>query len=532
MSLDWLVDEFNGICQDLGAPLIVILFYWFRFRTLKGTRSYTTRALFSAGVITFITPFVIIYAVLPGKLLPLSAVWVVISVWLVPFVPATWRDFCQGLAGIPARAFALRDLLAASSFELRPDDVPVIRRKLGRIGYQIDDYLAVQSTAIQSRLLKITAILLHLERMSAKRETFIERNSEHYSDLQRSFDLLSFEAIRVLKNSAAIYGAIMEESKVQPDDWHALDSLAAQDSRANQLQLAAQTAAGGMLEDLRKDMDFLLDNLLLFVARSALSGEGSSSGRKRRLEAIGFTLNTPPSNVMWWVVATVVAVTVGSSLMWLYVLKGYHSPGDGEFGPEFGTMRIFVVSSMNLIVSFWLVDYLKRHYAFANEGMFSQVPTGFIVFAGLCSALLIFPVQAYFDYNQFHDRNFVRVVAGDLPLLLMPWSIAAMTALLVQDSTWRNFKSGRIKRVMDGVTFGTGMTLALLLIWSIHKISPVPVMEAMDGFSMAAMVLGVFAVTFAFGFVIGYLVIAPIRENSSLRRADRDMMSGAALMGT
>jgi Na+-translocating ferredoxin:NAD+ oxidoreductase RnfE subunit len=92
-----------------------------------------------------------------------------------------------------------------------------------------------------------------------------------------------------------------------------------------------------------------------------------------------------------------------------------------------------------------------------------------------------------------------------------------------------DFKSDRIKRVMDGLTFGMGMTLALLLIWAIRKISPIPVMEAMDGFSIAAMILGVFAVTFAF--VIGYLVIAPIRENSSLRHADREMMSGAALMG-
>jgi hypothetical protein len=50
-------------------------------------------------------------------------------------------------------------------------------------------------------------------------------------------------------------------------------------------------------------------------------------------------------------------------------------------------------------------------------------------------------------------------------------------------------------------------------------------MEAMDGFSIAAMVLGVFAVTFAFGFFIGYLVIASIRENASLRHADREMMS-------
>ncbi len=56
----------------------------------------------------------------------------------------------------------------------------------------------------------------------------------------------------------------------------------------SQLQLAAQTAAGCMLEDLRKDMDLLLNNLLLFAARAALAGEWTLVRSKRRLGAIGF----------------------------------------------------------------------------------------------------------------------------------------------------------------------------------------------------------------------------------------------------
>jgi hypothetical protein len=526
VSLESLIEGLNDLCGSLGGPLIVGLFYWFRFHTLKGTRSYTTRALFYGGVITFITPFVVIYAVLPEKLSPLGAVWVVIFLWLVPIFPAAWRSFCQGIAGIPSNALGLRDLLAASSFELQPDDVPILRRKLGRIGYQIDDFLAVQSTAIQSRFLKIAAIMLHLEQWCAKREKFIERNSEHYSDLLRVFDLLSFKAIRALKNSSAIYGAIMEESKVQPDDWHALDSLATQNSPSNQLQLAAQTAAGGMLEDLRKDMDFLLDNLLLFVARAALAGELSFAGRKRRLEVIGFTVNMPPPGIMS-TVALAVAVTVGWSLIWLVALNGsIDIPGDKFFG----VTRTFVVTPTTFIVSFWLVHHLKRHYAFANEGMFGQTPVAFILLAGLWIALLIFPLQAYFDYNQFHGRDFRQVLAGDLPLLLFPWSIGTMTAMLVQDSMWSGFKSGRTKRVMDGVTFGAGMVLAVLLIWAINKIAHVPVMEALDKSSTAVIIVGVFVGTFAFGFVIGYLVIARIRERSSPYLADREMMPGEALM--
>ena len=193
-----------------------------------------------------------------------------------------------------------------------------------------------------------------------------------------------------------------------------------------------------MLEDLRKDMDCLLDNLLLFIARAALAGERNFAGRKRRLEAIGFTLNLPPPGIMS-TVSIAVAVTVGWSLIWLIALQGsINIPGNEAAG----IMRTMVVTPADFIVNFWLVHHFKRHYAFANEGMFGQAPVGFILTAGLWSVILIFPLQAYFDYNQFSDRSFVQAVLGDLPLLLFPISIGTMTALLVQDSVWRGLKPG------------------------------------------------------------------------------------------
>lgn len=516
------VKGLDAICNDLGGPLIVALFYWFRFHTLKGTRSYTTKFLFAFGVITFITPFLVIYAMLPQKMSPLAGIWLLIFIWLVPVVPTAWRSFCHGLAGIPFRALDLRNVLASSSFELRPDDIPALRRKLGRIGYQTDDFRAVQSTAIQSRFLKISAIVLHLEQWSARGEGFIDRNSEQYADLLCVFDALSFRTVRVLKNSAEIYGAMIEESKVEPDDWHALDSLATRSTPISQLQLAARTAAGSMLEDLRKDMDSLLNNLLLFVARATLSGEWNFAGRKRRLEAMGFAINSPPPDIMR-TVAIATAVTVGWSLVWLLAFsKSFHIE-------QHATMRTVVVSPMYFVVNFWLVNYFRQHYAFANEDLFGRMPGGFVVSVGLCSAVLIFPVQAYFDFIQFPDRPFPQVLLHDLPLLILPWGIGAMTALLIQDSVWDGFKSDRAKRVMDGALFATGLTLLVLLLLAVHKILHVPAMETVDHASARAFVAGVLVSTFAFGFVIGYLVMARLREISSRYPADNKLISRPAL---
>jgi hypothetical protein len=105
-----------------------------------------------------------------------------------------------------------------------------------------------------------------------------------------------------------------------------------------------------------------------------------------------------------------------------------------------------------------------------------------------------------------------------------------MTALLVQDSMWSSFKSRQTQRVMDGVTLGAGMMVTVLLISAIHRYFDIPVMEALDEASTAVVVIGVFVVTFAFGFVIGYLVIARIRESASPHYADKEPMLGEAMM--
>ena len=118
MTLDNVVDALNASFESFGGPLLVVLFYWFRFHTLKGTRSFTTKPLFVFGVAVFITPFLVAYAILPDKLSPLAAIWLLMFVWLVPVVPKAWRKFCQELAGIPVSAFALRDALAASPFQV------------------------------------------------------------------------------------------------------------------------------------------------------------------------------------------------------------------------------------------------------------------------------------------------------------------------------------------------------------------------------------------------------------------------------
>jgi hypothetical protein len=294
----------------------------------------------------------------------------------------------------------------------------------------------------------------------------------------------------------------------------------------SQLQLAAQTAAGSMLEDLRKDMDSLLNNLLLFVVRAALAGEWTLVGSKRRLGAIGFTLDASSPGFVKFV-ASVAAFAFCWSLSWL-VLSGrlIHLPGD-QFVAE---LRTLLTTPLYFIVNFSVVYHFKQRYAFANENIFGRLPIGFILSIGLCSTLIVFlPVQALFDVCQFSDEP-LSAVLYDLPLLIFPWGIGTMTALLVQDSTWGR-RSRRTRQLRDGLVFGGGMTVLLAVLMAIYQVVPMPVMRVVDGMPASTFFVDLVIPTFAFGFIIGYLTIGRLREAAARCPVWKPDLAAPALAG-
>ena len=530
MSFETFVAGMNNAGEYLGAPFIVVLFYWFEFHTRKGTRSYTTFLLYCIGIVVFVLPFLLAYLAIfhlfRDELSASSAICLTMLIWLVPGPPRWWRDFCQSLARIPDHAHGMQTKLSTAAWELNPADWPDISRKLVRIGYQVDDLRAIQSAPIQSRFLKIAALMYHLEQWKLTDSVFFERNSEHYSNLLAIYDLLSFKAVRVLKNTGAIYGAIMENNKVQPDDWSALDTLSARTDSGNRLQSIAQNAAGGMLEDLRKDMDFLLDHLLLLTARCVLANEWTFEGRKRRLEAVGFTVTPPGSEILWMTLAAI-GLTLVTVLTWFGTMK---NPSDMIAGIQaVGVTRSFVMSPLNVIASLLIVYHLKRNYAFANEGVFGGLPWKFILSIGSLVALVMFPVQAVFDYYQFKGAGaYGDILLSELPVLLYMWVTGSVVALLVQDSMWRGYGSPRAKRIMDGVAFGAAWLFAVALLFAIHEGFPIPIMKNMAEADFATFCL-IFGFTFVAGFVLGFFLIADFRHAGSLRAARDELTASGAL---
>jgi hypothetical protein len=174
-----------------------------------------------------------------------------------------------------------------------------------------------------------------------------------------------------------------------------------------------------------------------------------------------------------------------------------------------GAMRTLFLTPLYFIVNFSLVYYFKRQFAFANENIFGRLPIGFIFWVGLLGGLITLPLQIWFDYTQFPER--AGAVLHDLPILIFPWSIGTMAALLVQDSTWDR-RSQKTRQMRDGLAFGGGLTVTLWLLLAIHRAFDIPVMEVVDHVSAGTFVLFFVLATFTFGFIIGYATIGRLRE--------------------
>ena len=281
-----------------------------------------------------------------------------------------------------------------------------------------------------------------------------------------------------------------------------------------------------MLEDLRKDMDFLLDHLLLLTARCVLANEWTFEGRKRRLEAVGFTLTPPGSGIMWMTLAAI-GLTLVTVLTWFGTMK---NPSDMIAGIQaVGVTRSFVMSPLNVIASLLIVYHLKRNYAFANEGVFGGLPWKFILSIGSLVALVMFPVQAVFVTTiNSRELDYGDILLSELPVLLYMWVTGSVVALLVQDSMWRGYGSPRAKRIMERRRFRRGLAVRCCAAVCDQQGFPIPIMKNMAEADFATFCL-IFGFTFVAGFVLGFFLIADFRHAGSLRAARDELTASGAL---
>jgi hypothetical protein len=202
---------------------------------------------------------------------------------------------------------------------------------------------------------------------------------------------------------------------------------------------------------------------------------------------------------------------------------------------EVGALRSFIMSPLNIVLNIFIVYHLKRNFAFANEGLFGGLPIRFILSVGFVTVLLIFPVQAVFDFYEFRRElgkygGYLHVVVYDLPLLLYIWTTGAMTALLVQDSIWKEFVSEGAKRVMDGIAYGASMLFSIAALFAIDAVFPIPMLAKMPPLGSFESIFGIFVFSFISFFILGFLLMVGVRKATSLRFVRDGMIASAALV--
>ena len=279
--------------ESFGGPLLVVLFYWFRFHTMKGP-ARSRRAPVS------VWPRGLHHAV-PGDLCRFSREAVAARLGLGPDVRLAHSRRAEGVAeSLPGAGRDSRQRPPAArragcrAVPGRSGRHAELQRKLSRVGYQIDDFRAAQSTAIQSRFLKISALMLHLERWAAGHDAFMERNSDLYADLLAVYDPSASapsacsraaprSTVRSWRTAMSSQTIGRRSTSSRPDTaWSASFSSPARPRRDACWRICARTwMPCSTISSCSR-------------ARAAFAGEWTSARSRRRLGVIGFTLEPDP----------------------------------------------------------------------------------------------------------------------------------------------------------------------------------------------------------------------------------------------
>src|SRR6516225_8079250 len=92
------IDANTDHIHQIAGALLVVLFYYLRFNSLSGARSYTAANLYFIGLLAFILPYLGLYLFVLIFSSPVIAVVVVISTWLLPRIGPLWRKLCYKVA--------------------------------------------------------------------------------------------------------------------------------------------------------------------------------------------------------------------------------------------------------------------------------------------------------------------------------------------------------------------------------------------------------------------------------------------------
>jgi hypothetical protein len=431
--------------MDFVFGLIVVI--WLatrRFNTPRPVRTYTKPAHYFCGSAAYVALALLVYlcsySLLAGAVVLLGG---------AVRLPGTsradrWiRGRLQLAIGYPTEARCLAAALAVAPFvpgaKVR-DEVRVVLQ--GR-GYDIDDDWLPAAEPIRELWFRVAALFQQVRRWErdSRFGGFVWQARDEFDVLCQRFDQLSLKVVRVLETIEQL-GRL----------WVCASGDSGPSARVPQHAAEAQQRAhlraiiSRMLADLRQDLAFFNQNLCLLVARGVLTECLSARGRHRQLAKLGFKV-APEGPSTTRVLALTFLFLLAVFLVFGTVWSG-KAPGLSEDLPRITKIALIQVLAVAVAV------VPKPLFGFANENLRGQTPWGYVLGAGLAAALLALPLQLAF-YVWFKGGSLSDVVAmangvrGMFSWLLMPFTMAASLAFLIQDGRWARIDSPFRRRLAD-----------------------------------------------------------------------------------
>ncbi|MBP0639447.1 hypothetical protein [Cupriavidus sp. AcVe19-6a] len=431
---------------------------------------------------------------------PSSPIWLSLAATMLLFtgrdVTAKPREFLQRAAGVPRVAEELATVLCQAELHAGEDQRREARSLLEHLAINPDQSWLPQSEATRALLLRATLLHTLLRKWPGdphlRRYTAIAKNDLDL--LRQRFDEL---ALRISRS----FGTM--EHLGQIAQFLAKSGLSGEEHEAAATLI--RKIVSDMLRDMCCDISEFCSHACLLVARGVLTTEHSARARDRAIARLGFRVRATAKATSYGI------LLIAAGLLYFSIAIFFALVGTPP--QRISTPYLVLVITLIQLGALTVAIVPKNRWGFANAGLNTRSPLGFIVGAGVVACMLALAINAAAGALLIGglDGSLKRVLDG-APYLISPFATAATTAWLVQDHRWRTISSPHTRRLLDAATMG--------IVWLIVSAFSTALRQSLTGASpdldtLIWPMLGGSAI----GGAIGGLVPARFRVNEAdLRR--------------
>jgi hypothetical protein len=312
-------------------------------------------------------------------------------------------------------------------------------------GIVLDSDWPADVKSAQKELLSATELFLQIRQWDNEpRAAEFALEAKQSIDLLRNrFDRLSFRVSRVLESIERL-GAVR----------HLYCQHAAESTADRPLDGLLRKLVNDLIDEVFEDIRAFHADACLLTARATLAMRLTRHGRDSLLAALGFRLQPKEGGNTLYLLAVFAVFVVVSLWTFLHFVSSSADsvPSDASF----------LIIALNIFAAISVAVIPKRHWGFANSGLWQKTPVWFVFGAGVCA--MIFAVVVYLGVGAslYGSERASDILKARWPFLPFAFANAAVTAWLIQDHRWHRVPSTVWRRVLDSVTWGAVLTVAFI----------------------------------------------------------------------